>query len=81
MQIDALGNLWFLSNRYPLFKGDLYDYSKYNIRVYKSRVRDIISGTACEKPKKQFFELTKENIQKLFNINITEVITDDLLKK
>lgn len=66
-----------MSNRYPLFKAGVYNHLKHNIRLYKALVSEVIAGTACEPPK-TVLALTKENFQLYFNI--TEVITDDLLK-
>lgn len=80
-QIDHLDNLWFLSNSFPLFKADLYEEAPHSsIRLYTTPVSEAIADTECQMPQKRIVTLTKENIKKLFNISITEVITDDLLK-
>lgn len=78
-QIDFQGTLWFMSNNFPLFKADLNDSSQYNIQLYRASAKEIIKGTVCESSRRSI-ALTKENLKLFFNINITEVITDDLLK-
>lgn len=71
-----------MSNSFPLFKADLYEDAPHSsIRLYTTPVSKAIADTECEMPpKKRIVTLTKENIKKFFNISITEVITDDLLK-
>lgn len=48
LKIDDEGNLWVLSDKMPRFLFSKLDSNKFNYRILKGKITDIIKGTICE---------------------------------
>lgn len=48
IKVDAVGNLWVLSDRLPQFMYDSLDPEDVNFRILTASVKDAIMGTACD---------------------------------
>lgn len=48
VRIDRTGNLWVLSNTFPIYNKNKYDQSLINVKIYMTPVRQVIKGTVCD---------------------------------
>ncbi|XP_063709031.1 L-dopachrome tautomerase yellow-f2-like [Culicoides brevitarsis] len=48
LKVDSQGFLWFFTNNMPRYIYSTLDSSKFNFRVWRARVRDIVRGTVCQ---------------------------------
>lgn len=79
--MDRDGYLWFLSDKYGLyFIPGAYDYTKFNIYLYRISVEDAIEGTVCENNDKKVKLGAQYDdgviSEFITNFNGTQVITD-----
>lgn len=47
MQLDRKGNLWALSNKYPIYFEKGLNPSEVNFSLFRVKPRDVIKGTVC----------------------------------
>lgn len=47
-QIDNGGNLWVLSNNFPLFLQDSFNHDVYNIHLYRIVLKDVLKHSVCK---------------------------------
>lgn len=48
VRVDRTGNLWVLSNTFPLYNKKEFDQSLINVKIYMTPVRQVIKGTICD---------------------------------
>jgi len=48
VRVDRTGNLWVLSNTYPIYKKKEFDQNLINVKIYMTPVRQVIKGTICD---------------------------------
>lgn len=48
LKVDSEGYLWFFTNSMPRYIYSTLDSNKFNFRVWRARVRDIVKGTVCQ---------------------------------
>lgn len=48
IRIDRTGNLWVLSNTFPIYNKKEYDQSLIHVKIYMTPVRQVIKGTICD---------------------------------
>lgn len=48
VRVDRTGNLWVLSNTFPIYNKKEYDPSLINVKIYMTPVRQVIKGTICD---------------------------------
>lgn len=48
VRVDRTGNLWVLSNTFPIYNKKEYDQSLINVKIYMTPVRQVIKGTVCD---------------------------------
>lgn len=48
VRVDRTGNLWVLSNTFPIYNKKEYDQNLINVKIYMTPVRQVIKGTVCD---------------------------------
>lgn len=48
VRVDRTGNLWVLSNTFPIYNKKEYDQNLINVKIYMTPVRQVIKGTICD---------------------------------
>lgn len=48
VRVDRTGNLWVLSNSFPLYNKKDYDHNLINVKIYMTPVRQVIKGSICD---------------------------------
>lgn len=48
VRVDRTGNLWVISNTFPIYNKNEYDQKLINVKIYMTPVRQVIKGTICD---------------------------------
>lgn len=54
LQVDQKGNVWALSNKYPLIRSNGgMSQTEFNFNIFRIKPREVIKGTICAAPARQ----------------------------